>query len=292
MATIESAATVGIPSSIGSAGSPRQGITVHYVGGSQVSHGAHAQCRSQVRGWHNYHLSLGWAGLGYHYVVCPHGTVLTGRGLNRVGSHSPGVNATRIGVLFMVGGAQQPPANMLRAFRELRVWLSARGVNSNSITGHQAHVSTSCPGAPLMSRVRSGDWGTGGGTPTTPEGTNPLLGTKQGDGLLPGPASEAVKAVQRLIVAAGFGEHLGSTGVDGRWGPATSAGLLAARRYVGSEVTSIQSITGESYAQLIRAVARREAARAVNALDIPAGGGGSLPSTETIQVTGQLTVNR
>lgn len=288
MATIESAAKVGIPSSIGSAGSPRQGITVHYVGGSQVSHGSHSQCRSQVRGWHSYHLSLGWAGLGYHYVVCPHGTVMTGRGLHRVGSHAPGVNATRIGVLFMVGGSQQPPANMLRAFRELRTWLKARGVNSSSITGHQAHISTSCPGTPLMSRVRSGDWGTGG---TTPEGENPLLGLREGDGI-PNP-SEGVKAVQRLIVAAGFGDLLGSTGVDGQWGPATSAGLLAARQYVGSGLTSIQTMTGESYAQLIRACARREAERAASRVDVPAcecsgGGDGHLPTTETITITGTL----
>src|SRR5690554_7331804 len=94
-----------------------------------------------------------------------------------------------------------------------------------------------------------------------------LLGLKEGDGI-PNP-SEGVKAVQRLIVAAGFGDLLGSTGVDGQWGPATSAGLLAARQYVGSGLTSIQTMTGESYAQLIWACARREAERAVKNLDIP-----------------------
>lgn len=292
MATIESAATVGIPSSIGSPGSPRQGITVHYVGASQVPHGTHAQCRSQVRGWHSYHLSLGWAGLGYHYVVCPHGIVLTGRGLNRVGAHAPGVNGTRLGVLFMVGGSQQPPANMLRAFRELRTWLATRGVNANSITGHQAHIATSCPGTPLMSRVRSGDWGNSDTSNPTPEGENPLLGLKEGDGLLPGPASEGVKAVQRLIVAAGFGSILDPDGVDGRWGPATSEGLLQARRYVGSGVTSITSMTGESYAQLIRACARREAERAANRIEVPectcTGEGSGLPATATISGTVHL----
>ncbi|QVJ00315.1 N-acetylmuramoyl-L-alanine amidase [Nocardiopsis eucommiae] len=290
MATIESAATVGIPTTIGSPGSPRQGITVHYVGASQVPHGAHTQCRSQVRGWHSYHLGLGWAGLGYHYVVCPHGIVLTGRGLNRIGSHSPGVNATRIGVLFMVGGNQQPPANMLRAFLELRTWLAARGVNSSSITGHQAHIATSCPGTPLMSRVRSGDWGTGGTSNPSPEGDFPLLGLKEGDGI-PTP-SEGVKAVQRLIVAAGFGSELEPFGVDGQWGAGTSAGLLAARRYVGSNLTSVKSMTGESYAQLIRACARREAERAANRIEVPEctcfGDGGGLPATATISGTVHL----
>ncbi|MFE9642350.1 N-acetylmuramoyl-L-alanine amidase [Nocardiopsis alba] len=282
MATIESAATVGIPTTIGSPGSPRQGITVHYVGASQVSHGAHAQCRSQVRGWHSYHLSLGWAGLGYHYVVCPHGTTLTGRGLNRVGAHAPGVNATRLGVLFMVGGSQQPPANMLRAFRELRTWLSARGVNSSSITGHQAHISTSCPGAPLMSRVRSGDWGS-----TNPEGVDPLIGLKEGDGQGDG-LKEHVIALQRTIRFSGFdpGE------IDGHWGPRTSAGLLALRKSVGSSVTSTPVLTGTAYAHLGQALAREEARKLIAAAGDGGGDGGELPATETITVSGQLTVKR
>jgi hypothetical protein len=120
------------------------------------------------------------------------------------------------------------------------------------------------------------------------EGGADLLGLKEGDGI-PTP-SEGVKAVQRLIVSAGFGSHLEPYGVDGQWGSGTSAGLLAARRYVGSGVSSISVMTGESYAQLIRAVARREAERAAAA--VSGGGGGSLPTTETVSVSGQLKVNR
>jgi hypothetical protein len=106
------------------------------------------------------------------------------------------------------------------------------------------------------------------------------------------PASEAVKAVQRLIVAAGFGDELGDSGVDGRWGPATSAGLLAARRYVGSNLDSVKTMTGESYAQLIRACARREAERAVSRLDTGGGEGGTLPTTERVTIEGTVTLKR
>ncbi len=66
MVTIESASTVGIPSSIGSAATPRSGIVVHYPGTPVLNLGAHTNCRARVRTWHQQHLNQGWAGIGYH----------------------------------------------------------------------------------------------------------------------------------------------------------------------------------------------------------------------------------
>lgn len=67
MVTIDSATTVGIPSSIGSSGRPRTGIVLHYPGSPVLSQGSHSTCRQQVRNWHNMHVnSNGWAGIGYH----------------------------------------------------------------------------------------------------------------------------------------------------------------------------------------------------------------------------------
>ncbi|UWS61863.1 hypothetical protein N2384_00415 [Bacillus paralicheniformis] len=96
--------------------------------------------------------------------------------------------------------------------------------------------------------VRNGTFSQAPG-PINVEGESSLLGFREGDGLRPAEPVEGVKAVQRLIVAAGFGAVLEPDGVDGRWGPATSEGLLQARRYVGSGVDSIKSMTGESVAQ-------------------------------------------
>jgi peptidoglycan hydrolase-like protein with peptidoglycan-binding domain len=161
---VDSASTIGIPTAIGSAGSPRQGVVAHYNGGA-LAQGTHAQCRAQVRSMHAYHRSIGWAGIGYHGLQCRHGVHMTGRGINRVGAHAPGVNATRVGIQFMLGGTQVPTHDMLRGFREWLVWAAARGIRTSVITGHRDHTSTSCPGTNVYGRVRSGNWGSGGTTP-------------------------------------------------------------------------------------------------------------------------------
>lgn len=167
---VESAPTVGVPSSIGSGGSPRSGQVIHYNGGA-LARGAHTQCRAQVRSIHSYHRSIGWAGIGYHYLVCHCGIVLTGRGLSKVGAHAPGANATHIGIQVMLGGTQVPTVKQLAAIVDLLAWLRARGVRA-SVTGHRDWTSTSCPGTHLYGRVRSGDW-TSGGTPGGGGGTAP-----------------------------------------------------------------------------------------------------------------------
>ena len=171
MVNIESAATVGIPSSIGSAGSPRSGIVLHYPGTPVLAIGSHEGCRKRVRDWHSMHIrSNGWAGIGYHYLICTHGIVLTGRGLNRGGAHAPGANSTHIGIQFMVSNNQDPNSSQLKAFREFREWLRARGVNANNITPHSRWISPSCPGDHIRRRISSGNWGTGGSTPPPASG--------------------------------------------------------------------------------------------------------------------------
>lgn len=217
---IESAKTVGIPSSIGSYGSPRLGVTVHYIGASSVRRGPHAECRKQVRGWHNYHkYTNGWAGIGYNFLICHHGIVMTGRGLNRVGAHNRVANSTYQGVCFMVGGSQEPTDAQLKGFRDLLEWMDDRGVNVSNVKGHRNHTSTSCPGEPLYKRVRSGDWGDGG------------IVTR------PGPVYEGMDSVrsfssqQKIVNAAGYSPKLD---VDGIFGPKTNAGVKWYQKKIGT----------------------------------------------------------
>lgn len=220
--TIESAATVGIPSSIGSAGRPRSGIVVHYVGGNAITRGSHASCRQQVRNWHSYHRNgNGWAGLGYNYCLCWHGIVMTGRGLNRVGAHAPGANATHVGVLIMLGGTQQPTSDQLAGFRAFRTWLGRQGVGTG-ITPHSRWVATSCPGNHLRSRISSNNWGSGG-TPGGPGGGG-------------GGGVRSVSAIQRAVNALGYTPALVVDGIDG---PLTQAGVRWLQGRVGAAVDGV-----------------------------------------------------
>ncbi len=254
-----------------------QGLVIHYDSGNLgLANKPHSAC---VQYWHNtraFHRGpqRGWVDIGYSFFSCPHDYILEGRGLNRQQAAQPGGNATHYSVTLATGPAEEIPDAQINSVRRLRKWLIEDHDNHPRVLGHRDFISTSCPGDKAYALVTNGTFAQPPGAIT--EGAD-LLGLKEGDGI-PNP-SEGVKAVQRLIVAAGFGEHLEPYGVDGQWGAGTSAGLLAARHYVGSGVSSINRMTGESYAQLIRACARREAERAVKNLDIPSGGGeGGLPT--------------
>jgi len=218
---IESAKTVGIPSSIGSYGTPRLGVTVHYIGASHVSRGPHSECRKQVRGWHNFHKNTNkWAGIGYNFLICHHGIVLTGRGVNRVGAHNTTANSTYQGVCFMIGGNQQPTTDQLKGFRDLLTWLRARGVNTSNIKGHRNHISTSCPGSVLYARVTSGNWGAGGSV-------TPVPGGGSSDGMT---SVRSIKSQQEIVNAAGYSPKLD---VDGIYGPKTEAGVKWYQKKIG-----------------------------------------------------------
>lgn len=55
---------------------------------------------SDVDRWHR---QRGWAGIGYHYLIEPDGTIEPGRPLWKVGAHCHGHNRHSIGVAY-VGG--------------------------------------------------------------------------------------------------------------------------------------------------------------------------------------------
>lgn len=272
----------------------RSGLVVHYDSGNLgLANKNHTACVTYWRNTRSFHTgpSRGWADIGYSFMACPHDYILEGRGLNRQQAAQPGGNATHYSVTLATGPAEDIAPGAINAVRRLRQWLMASPRNnSDKVLGHRDFIATSCPGDRAYALVKNGTFTQNPGAPGMVSPEDAVLGTREGDGLLPGPASEAVKAVQRLIVAAGFGDELGDSGVDGRWGPATSNGLLLARRYVGSNLDSVKTMTGESYAQLIRACARREAERAVGRQGD--GDGGSLPTTERVTIEGTVTLKR
>lgn len=277
----------------GNSADPRGGLVVHYDSSNQsLASKPHSECIAYWQWCRRFHTgpSRGWADVGYSYFACAHGYVMEGRGPRREQAAQPGGNRTHYSVTLATGPTDTITEDQINAVRELRLHLMDDYRNAGTVLGHRDFTATSCPGDRAYALVTSGTFSQPPGAIT--EGAD-LLGLKEGDGI-PTP-SEGVKAVQRLIVAAGFGSELDPYGVDGQWGENTSTGLLKARQYVGSNLTSIKTMTGESYAQLIRACARREAERAAGRIEIPececTGGGGSLPTEETVTITGTLERN-
>lgn len=135
-----------------------RGIVCHYPAmGGDVGVLSQAEEERLIRGWRNYHVRvLGWADLGYNYVIGMSGRIYTGRG-DRVGAHAVGHNSTTLGVLFIVGNNEALTPAAKAAFRALRTTLRRRGAGSG-VWGHtqMSGNSTRCPGPYIMADIRSG----------------------------------------------------------------------------------------------------------------------------------------
>lgn len=97
-----------------------------------------------------YHRSLGWDGIGYHFVIGLDGTVHTGRPVEKIGAHCKGQNVCSIGIAY-VGGLDQRglPADtrtpaQKRALRALVERLCAEypGV---TVHCHNEYANKACP---------------------------------------------------------------------------------------------------------------------------------------------------
>ena len=105
-----------------------------------------------------YHRSLGWAGIGYHYVVYRDGSVHKGRLNNEIGAHCKGDNATSIGVCCVGAGDALPVA---KGYMTQAMWdrllvlvhqlMSAYNIPIGRVVGHRERPSgreqgKTCPG--------------------------------------------------------------------------------------------------------------------------------------------------
>jgi len=124
-------------------------IVIHHIGGTNRDVTA-----EEIHGWH---LSNGWSGIGYHYVIRKDGTVERGRPKEYTGSHAYGFNSQSIGV-NVVGefeGFEPEPVqieSLVKLLADLCEFYSLEP-NSETIIGHRDLMSTECPGTNLYSML-------------------------------------------------------------------------------------------------------------------------------------------
>ena len=70
----------------------KRSITTHIV----LHHSASS--KMNIDNIHNYHLSKGWAGIGYHYFITSNGLIQEGRPQDTIGSHCKNFNHCSIGI--------------------------------------------------------------------------------------------------------------------------------------------------------------------------------------------------
>ncbi|WP_217913254.1 hypothetical protein [Miltoncostaea marina] len=131
---------------------------VHWFGPGAAADGYDAQVAQVLRFARYHRFDLGWADLGYNWVVLRDGdggrycTVLEGRGRNVRGAHS-GHNVANgyPGVLVLCGtGTPTPTVSQLVTVQALR---TSEGWGRR--TAHLEWYRTSCPGPPLWSWVQA-----------------------------------------------------------------------------------------------------------------------------------------
>lgn len=106
---------------------------------------------------HRSHQNMGWAGIGYHFVIRKDGTVELGRPVDCIGAHAEGFNYCSIGV-HVCGNfnAAEPTEAQLNALPMLIADVcAAYGLIAADtvVVGHRDLMATACPGNNLYKQM-------------------------------------------------------------------------------------------------------------------------------------------
>lgn len=184
--------------------------------GPKVPSVDHSKCASQVRGIQNFHMDgRGWNDIAYNFVICQHGYVFEGRGLN-VTNGANGTNQgnfTSHAVMWLDGQGNDFTQAEKQAFLDCVRYISDKTDAPNDAIGHRDHKSTECPGNERYNWIRSSVPGSGGANPTPsgPSAPTGLPTLRRGD---KGPHVRVVQTVIRNKAG-------GNITVDGDFGPQT-----------------------------------------------------------------------
>lgn len=95
----------------------------------------------------NYHISKGWPGIGYHFVISPEGLIQQTNALETISYHVQGYNTKCIGIALS-GNLNEAPMTdaQLGALRALIRKLKRKLPQKVEIKGHRDFNHTDCPG--------------------------------------------------------------------------------------------------------------------------------------------------
>ncbi len=130
-------------------------IVIHHTGGARDIDASAEQI-------HDWHISAGYSGIGYHFVIRKDGTIERGRPINAVGSHAFGSNSHSIGI-HLSGNFEITYPTMAQI--EMTAMLIANlcvdfdiPTDRNHVKGHfevdpDGLSGTSCPGKNLTAQL-------------------------------------------------------------------------------------------------------------------------------------------
>jgi hypothetical protein len=146
-------------------GPESNGTVGHYSAGARAANMAEGVARAKA--FHADHLSRGWAGIGYHFLIADDGTIVCCRSTFHLGSHVLHKNSGRIGVNMPGTTGDKPTKRQARAFNWLihnahtaampRVHRTDLDLSTLPLKVHKDLMATSCPGLFTGMYHRGGD---------------------------------------------------------------------------------------------------------------------------------------
>ncbi|XP_037952118.1 peptidoglycan-recognition protein SC2-like [Teleopsis dalmanni] len=116
-------------------------------------------CITNLKSMQNYHMNtLGWADIGYNFLIGGDGNIYEGRGWNVLGAHATNWNSKSIGISFMGNyNNNKPTAAQISAAKSLLSYAVSKGQISSSyiLYGHRQVGSTECPGTNLYNEIKT-----------------------------------------------------------------------------------------------------------------------------------------
>ena len=130
-------------------------ITVHHDGMPPISFRSESDSRKRLAQIRNSHVGLGWADIGYHFVVDPFGTVWEGRPLTFQGAHVKDQNPRNVGVMVLGHFDRQSPTPQATDAldRFLAALMVGFDVPIQRVMTHQEFAPTACPGRSLQAHM-------------------------------------------------------------------------------------------------------------------------------------------
>jgi len=211
-----------------SVGSLTRESTGHW-NGPNVPVGSHDRCASLVRGIQSFHMDgRGWNDIAYNFLVCQHGYVFEGRGLNVINAANGTNEGNRVshGIMWIAGENNAFTDEEKVGFSEcVRYVANAVGAPDAAI-GHRQWRSTACPGDARYNWIHQGM--PVPNSPTSPTPTpNPVVDNQPT--LQLGSRGDAVRQVQMIIR-----DHAGGDiAVDGIFGPHTKKRVSDLQAFFG-----------------------------------------------------------
>lgn len=130
-------------------------ITVHHDGMDEFDSHSRADSSRRIEAIRRAHVNLGWADIGYHYIIDPAGRIYEARPTSLQGAHVRDQNERNLGVMVLGNFMRRQPTDASVASLEsfLRSAMRQHRVPVQRVLTHREYAPTACPGDRLQTMM-------------------------------------------------------------------------------------------------------------------------------------------